>query len=59
VTHVVVDALVDRTDVLHRLADRPVALPLSRADEVVRPIPAPTHRHPRDAKIIPGSRDFH
>lgn len=59
VTHVVVDSLVDRTDVLHRLADRPVALPLSRADEVVRPIPAPTHRHPRDAKIIPGSRDFH
>jgi error-prone DNA polymerase len=59
VTHVVVEALVDRTDVLHRLADRPVAMPLSRADEVARPIPAPMHRHPREAKIIPGSRDFH
>jgi error-prone DNA polymerase len=59
VTHVVVEDLVDRGEVLLRLADRPVDMPLSRADEVVRPVPAPTHGHPRNARIIPGSRDFH
>jgi error-prone DNA polymerase len=63
VTHVVVESLMDRTDVLHRLADGPgagpVVMPLSRADEVVRPIAAPTHRHPREVRVIPGSRDFH
>jgi error-prone DNA polymerase len=59
VTHVVVEELVDRGEVLLRLADRPVNMPLSRADEVARPVPAPTHGHPRNARIIPGSRDFH
>ena len=59
VIHVVAEELADRTDVLWRLADRPVALPLSRGDEVARPVPAPSRGHPRDARIIPGSRDFH
>ena len=59
VTHIVVEALQDRGDVLLRLSDRSLATPLSRADEVKHPIPAPTHTHPRNARIVPGSRDFH
>ena len=59
VTHIVVDALQDRGDVLLRLADRSLEVSLSRADEVSRPIPAPTHTHPRNVRIVPGSRDFH
>jgi len=59
VTHIVVEALQDRSDVLLRLSDRNFALPLSRADEVRHPIPAPAPGHPRNARIIPDSRDFH
>jgi error-prone DNA polymerase len=59
VIHVVVEELVDRSEVLLRLADRPVNVPLSRGDEVARPMPAPSRGHPRNARIIPGSRDFH
>ncbi len=59
VVHMVVEALEDRSDALLRLADRELVVPLSRADEVTRPIPAPRHHHPRNARIIPRSRDFH
>ncbi len=59
VTHVVVEALTDRSDALLRLSDSRLHIPLSRADEVTRPIPQPTLGHPRNAKIIPSSRDFH
>jgi error-prone DNA polymerase len=59
VTHIVVETLQDRSDVLLRLSDRSLMPPLSRADEVKHPIPAPTVGHPRNARIIPGSRDFH
>ena len=59
VTHIVVETLIDRSDVLLRLSDRALLPPLARTDEVRNPIPAPTHRHPRNARIIPASRDFH
>ncbi len=59
VVHVVVDALTDRNDALLRLSDSRLAPPLSRADEVARPIPDPILGHPRNTKIIPDSRDFH
>ncbi|HQU68105.1 MAG TPA: error-prone DNA polymerase [Albidovulum sp.] len=59
VTHIVAEALQDRSDVLLRLSDRSLTPPLSRADEVRHPIPAPAPGHPRNARIIPGSRDFH
>jgi error-prone DNA polymerase len=59
VTHIVAETLKDRSDALLRLSDRSLAPPLSRADEVRNPIPAPTPGHPRNARIIPGSRDFH
>ncbi len=59
VTHIVATRLIDRSDALLRLADRPMPVPLARPDHVARPLPAPGHRHPRDVRIIPASRDFH
>ncbi|WP_420859970.1 error-prone DNA polymerase [Marivivens marinus] len=59
IIHVIAQHLEDRTDALMRLAPEGIAPPLSHADEVVKPIPGPTHRHPRNARIIPKSRDFH
>ncbi|TRD22770.1 error-prone DNA polymerase [Palleronia caenipelagi] len=59
VIHVVARELRDRSDALVRLAGQDFTPPLSRADEVTRPVPEPTHRHPRDVQIIPKSRDFH
>jgi error-prone DNA polymerase len=63
VIHVVVERLGDRSDALLRLSDTTFTPPLSRADEVARPIPAPMPApilgHPRNANVIPKSRDFH
>ncbi|MEZ5796792.1 MAG: error-prone DNA polymerase [Paracoccaceae bacterium] len=59
VTHVVVDTLQDRSDVLSRLADRSLAPPVSPAGTAQSPLPAPRPGHPRNARIIPASRDFH
>lgn len=59
VTHIVVEHLQDRSEILLRLSDLNLTPPLSRADEVKNPIPAPKPGHPRNARIIPGSRDFH
>ncbi|MEP2028423.1 MAG: error-prone DNA polymerase [Paracoccaceae bacterium] len=59
VIHVVVQHLEDRTDALARLANEPVPIALSHADEVQRPIPDHPSRHPRDVRVIPKSRDFH
>ncbi len=59
VIHVVARHLGDRSDALWRLARQPFAPPLSRADEVTKQIPGPSSRHPRDAVLVPKSRDFH
>jgi error-prone DNA polymerase len=59
IIHVVAHGLEDRTDALDRLSRDPTPVPLSRADEVARPIPEGRHRHPRDVRVIPKSRDFH
>ncbi len=54
IIHVVATHLVDRNDALIRLAaDGPEDNPADGS------LPAPTHRHPRNARIIPKSRDFH
>ena len=54
VVHLMATALTDRTDLLDRLSDaHDAALRFSRADEVLRP------QHPRDARLLPRSRDFH
>ncbi|SDE87456.1 error-prone DNA polymerase [Paracoccus isoporae] len=50
VTHLVVDRLTDRSDVLSRLAG------------LAGPGPGPGAgglKHPRDVRVLPGSRDFH
>ncbi|MFN9579746.1 MAG: error-prone DNA polymerase [Novosphingobium sp.] len=64
VIHVIATHLTDATPALHALSDDLLPETLDRADEVRRPIagrlPA-YHRagHPRDARVIPKSRDFH
>lgn len=59
VTHIVAASLADRSDMLSRLSNERLAPPMSHADEVNRPIPASRQTHPRDAEVIPKSRDFH
>jgi error-prone DNA polymerase len=47
VLHLMVEHLVDRSaDLRHLYADEPA-------------LPAPSHRHPRNVRILPPSRDFH
>jgi len=59
VVHVVAEGLTDRSDALSRLSEHRLAIPLSRADEVTRPIVGHARGHPRNTRIIPKSRDFH
>jgi len=66
VVHVIAAHLTDATHELHRLSDDLLTPEVSRADAVLRPVQgsrsplsAPRHGHPRDARIIPKSRDFH
>ena len=63
IVHVVAERLFDRTDALLRLAPEGFAPALSHADEVVKPVQGSargsSHVHPRDARVIPPSRDFH
>ena len=67
IIHVVVDHMKDWTVHLARLADGsiPKKTALAHADEVARPIADPNrwrqspHRHPRNVRIMPKSRDFH
>jgi error-prone DNA polymerase len=64
VIHVIAAHLTDATHQLHALSDDLLDAPLARADEVNRPVPerglqSGPGGHPRDARIIPKSRDFH
>jgi error-prone DNA polymerase len=58
VIHVVARHLSDDTHMLRHLSEDIIAPPLSPGDApgAMRPLP---NRHPRDAEIIPKSRDFH
>ncbi|WP_292083529.1 MULTISPECIES: error-prone DNA polymerase [unclassified Brevundimonas] len=62
VVHLVARKIIDRSSELTRLSeDHDTTVQLARADVVANPQPprhAP-HRHPRDVRILPGSRDFH
>ena len=54
VVHLMADRLYDRSADLNRLSpDHEPVLQLSGADEFVHP------QHPRDLRMLPGSRDFH
>ena len=60
VVHLVAVRLFDRTPDLLRLSDAHEARPeLSRADEIAYPQHPRTSNHPRNARVIPKSRDFH
>jgi error-prone DNA polymerase len=66
IVHIMVHQLVDRSAELRTLAEPelPLMALLANADEVVKGGPGgsvrqPTHSHPRNVKIMPGSRDFH
>jgi error-prone DNA polymerase len=71
VTHVIVTNIVDASAKLMMLSEDHLVPAIARADEVNRPLPHSNrspqiselppirHGHPRNAKIIPNSRDFH
>ncbi len=67
IVHVVAERLEDRSDALGRLAPAALAPQMSRADEVNRPLQGSARSpqstagpgRPRDARVIPKSRDFH
>jgi len=62
VVHVVARRVIDRSAELSRLSeDHETNVQLARADIIAHPQPPrqPPHRHPRDVRILPGSRDFH
>jgi error-prone DNA polymerase len=75
IIHLVSASIEDRSDLLSTLMedqdisqDISMPIPIANADEVLRPEPGSarqprgsttTNRHPRDARIIPRSRDFH
>ena len=61
VVHLVAERLEDRTDALARLSDDRLPATTVRGDHPTHPIPGQvgTHGHPRDARAIPKSRDFH
>lgn len=62
VVHVVARRVIDRSAELSRLSeDHETNVQLARADIIAHPQPPrqPPHRHPRDMRILPGSRDFH
>ncbi|MBB5686791.1 error-prone DNA polymerase [Sphingobium boeckii] len=59
VVHLMASRIVDRTAELQRLSEDHQTRPeILRADVVLHP-QAPRHTHPRDARILPKSRDFH
>ena len=59
VIHLVAHHLEDRSDALDRLSDDTIVTTLAHADEIKKALPSPPHGHPRDACVIPKSRDFH
>ena len=59
VTHVMTRRILDRSGELRRLSeDHDTRVQLSGADEFAYG-PKGSVRHPRDVRILPGSRDFH
>jgi len=63
VIHLVAQSIEDRTADLGLLSDVRLNPPTAPADEVKKDQPGSRnpmrHRHPRDVRVIPNSRDFH
>jgi error-prone DNA polymerase len=53
VVHLVAERIFDRTEELDRIAEDDTEPPLRAPDST------PLHRHPRNVRIVPRSRDFH
>jgi len=59
VMHLIARRVFDRSNLLGKLTeDQPLRPPMSRPDGPRSP-PDPRHGHPRNARILPKSRDFH
>ena len=57
VVHLMAQRVHDRSTLLDTLGDESAPpIPVARADEMARPVAS---RHPRDARVVPKSRDFH
>jgi error-prone DNA polymerase len=59
IVHLVVEEIFDRSSDLGFLSMETLPVAVANADEVRRPVPEGRHRHPRLARIMPKSRDFH
>ncbi len=60
VVHLMVSNVIDRTcDLNHMSETHQAKLDTSFGDKVADRHPTPSHRHPRDVRILPKSRDFH
>lgn len=62
VVHLMADRIVDRTAELSRLSqDHITSIEAGSGDKAVHPVMSRSraHSHPRDVRILPGSRDFH
>lgn len=62
VMHLMADRIVDRTAELNRLSqDHATSIEAGPGDKAVHPTISSirSHGHPRDVRILPGSRDFH
>ncbi len=61
VTHLMGARVIDRSSELETLSEDHVAeIAMARGDEIKHPQTSRgTHRHPRDVRVMPKSRDFH
>jgi error-prone DNA polymerase len=61
VIHLVAERICDRTADLDLLSDAPMPEIPGHFDDIIHPRSDPRgmHRHPREVKILPKSRDFH
>jgi error-prone DNA polymerase len=68
VLHLIADHIEDRTHDIDRLSEARLPLPYLPSDGPrhaapnrgePRDLPQPRHRHPRNVRVIPRSRDFH
>jgi len=60
VVHLMTTNVIDRTGDLDRLSDTHYTNPeTTKGDTLANRQPSPSHRHPRDVRILPKSRDFH
>jgi error-prone DNA polymerase len=62
VVHLISEKLIDRTYDLDRLSEDETKLPPGHLEDIQFPRPdsrASLHRHPRNVRVLPKSRDFH